>query len=97
MENQKESVKVVAWILGLVNWESSEPVFYYNTVEDKFERQFSNQCAYLSEKDCEKKEKELNIDGLQVIKGTMDYPKEVLIDSIMSTFVEAGLIKNHEK
>lgn len=97
MENQNEMVKVETWVLGLVNWESSEPVFYYNTVEDKFERKFNNQCAYLSEKDCEKKEKELNIDGLQVIKGTMDFPKDVLINSIMDTFVEAGLIKNHEK
>lgn len=38
-------------------------------------------------------EKKLNIEGLEVVKGTMDVPKELLINSIMETFVEHGLVK----
>ncbi|BAQ11465.1 hypothetical protein OXB_2995 [Bacillus sp. OxB-1] len=93
MVEQIEMAKVETWVLCLGGWESNEPIFYYNPEEDKFQRQFSGKCAYWSEKHCLEKEKELSLDGLQVVKGTMDIPKEDLINSIMEAFVETGLIK----
>ena len=58
---------------------------------------FSNQCAYWSREQCEAKESELNIVGLEIVKGTMDVPRDLLIDSIIETFDELGLIKNKDR
>ncbi|MGE7838029.1 hypothetical protein [Viridibacillus arvi] len=95
MEKLSEMVKVGTWALTLTKCESGTltPVFYYNHVDDIFERKFSMNCAYWVEKECVKKEKELKIYGLEMVKGTMDVPKEHLIDSIMKTFVELGLVQ----
>lgn len=89
-----EIVKVESWVLCLIDFESEEPTFYYNQINDSFERKFSNQCAYWSKDQCEVKENELNIVGLEIVKGTMDVPKDLLIDSIIETFEELGLINN---
>lgn len=95
MEKLNEMVKVETWTLTLTKCESGQltPIFYYNHVDDIFEREFSMNCAYWVEKECVKKEKELKIYGLEMVKGTMDVPKEHLIDSIMETFVELGLVQ----
>lgn len=85
MKNQNEMVKVETWALTLNKCESGPltPVFYYNHIDDTFERKFSMKCAYLGENECIKKEKDLNIFGLEIVKGTMDIPKDTLIDSVM--------------
>lgn len=90
-------VKVESWVLCLIDYESEEPSFYYNPINESFERKFSNPCAYWSRKQCEVKESELNIVGLKIVKGTMDVPKDLLIDSIIETFDELGLIKNKDR
>ncbi|MFY0742136.1 hypothetical protein AB1K09_06340 [Solibacillus silvestris] len=90
-------VKVESWVLCLIDFESKEPSFYYNPINESFERKFSNQCAYLSREQCEVKESELNIVGLEIVKGTMDVPRDLLIESIIETFDELGLIKNIDK
>lgn len=88
MDNQNEMVKVETWTLILTKFESGPvtPIFYYNHIDDIFERKFSIKCAFLGEKECIAKEKELNIFGLESVKGTMDVPKDILIDSIMEVF-----------
>ena len=90
-------VKVESWVLCLIDFESEEPSFYYNPFNDNFERKFSNQCAYWSREECIVKESELNIVGLEMVKGTMDVPRDILIDSIIETFDELGLIKNKDR
>lgn len=89
-------VKVESWVLCLIDFEREEPSFYYNPINKSFEREFSNQCAYWSREQCEVIESELNIVGLEIVKGTMDVPRDVLIDSIIETFDELGLIKNKD-
>lgn len=95
METQKEMVKVETWTLVLIEAKSGPitPVFYYNPMDDIFERKFNSNCGYWSEKHALEMEKKLNIEGLEVVKGTMDVPRVQLIDSIMETFVEHGLVK----
>lgn len=95
METKNEMVKVETWTLVLLEAKSgpTTPVFYYNPVDDVFERKFNSNCGYWSEKPALDMEKKLNIEGLEVVKGTMDVPKELLINSIMETFVEHGLVK----
>lgn len=96
MTKQTEMVKVTTWVLCLVDWDSNNPVFYYNPREGVFQRQFNSQCAYWSEEPCLEIEKELNLEGVQVLKGTMDVPRDHLIDSIMEAFVGVGLVKKGE-
>lgn len=95
MENQEEMVKVESWILFLGDWDGGNPKYYYNEKEDTFQNKFSTQCAFLSEDDCFKKEKELNLDGLQIAKGTFDLPKETMINSLMSVLEKADLVKRN--
>lgn len=97
MSEQKEMIDVDTWTLYLGDYESNEPVFYYNTKLDVFERKHSNACSFWSEEECKKKDAELNIDGLQIGKGLTRMPKEYLVDTFMSVFVDLGVVGEEKK
>lgn len=88
-----DMVKVEVWVLCLTDSDSGEPKFYYNPKKDILEREKHMEQTYCSENACLAKEKELNIDGLTTLKGTIDVPKDILINAIVDTFTEQGLIK----
>lgn len=94
MKQQEEMIKVDSWILYLSKYDIDEPVFYYNPVTDSFDRKFSTECSFWSEEACIKKENELNLDGIYSAKGTIDVPKEFLIDTIMSVAVDLGFVND---
>lgn len=85
-------VAVSTWVLCLCDENTELPSYYYNPNTDAFQRNFNTECAFLEEKMCLEKQKELNVEGLQMVKGSMDYPKELLIEIIMESFEESGLI-----
>lgn len=90
--SEQEIVKVSTWILCLCDENTDLPTFYYNNKNDAFQRNFNTDCAFLEEKMCLEKQNALNVDGVQMVKGTMDYPKELLVDIITEVFSETGLI-----
>lgn len=85
-------VKVKCWVLYLISFETDKIEFYYNHVEDKFDRQFNIQCAFLDEKSCLEKGESLSIVGLESGTGTMDYPRELLVEIITDAFYGNGII-----
>lgn len=89
---QEEMIHVITWALCLCDENNGLPTFYYNQSEEIFQRNFSNQCAFLDEKTCLEKQSALNLEGVQVVKGRMDYPKELLMSSIVEVFAENGLL-----
>lgn len=91
-EERNEIVKMETWVLCLCDFDKEDPVYYYNHVEDVFERKFNNRCAYWDEKSCVEKRDQLNLDGLQMFNGLMDFPRNILIDCITEVFEEVGLI-----
>lgn len=87
----EEMVQISTWVLCLCDENTNSPMFYYNQEEDIFQRNFTIWCAFLDEKTCVEKQSTLNIEGVQVVTGTMDYPKELLTNIIVETFTENGL------
>lgn len=87
---QQEMIQVTTWVLCLCDESTDLPTFYYNQLEDIFQRNFSNQCAFVNEKTCLEKQNALNLEGVQVVKGSIDYPKELLMNIIVETFAENG-------
>lgn len=65
---------VKAWALALIKDVSSEiePVYYYNSVRKTWVKEFQGGCAFFSEKDCLKAQEELNIFGVEIVKGSID-------------------------
>lgn len=86
-----EMVQVNTWVLHLPDLHTDEPVFYYNPRTDSFQREFSNQCAFLIEEECKRKEKELNLDGVSIAKGITEVPKQALVDTFVETIYETDL------
>lgn len=92
-QDKTDTLKVEGWVLCLIDSNSGEPKFYYNPKKDIFERKFNKKYVFWSKEDCVAKVKILNVEGLEMLKGTMDVPKDTLIDAIMEIFVEKGLVK----
>ena len=90
--SQQEMVKISTWVLCLCDENTDMPTFYYNHEEDVFQRGFTNKCAFLDEKTCLEKQSVMNLEGVQVVKGTTDYPKEQLKKIIGDFFAEEGLL-----
>lgn len=92
MKGEVEMINVETWIIGITGHESNQPEFYYNTKKDIFQRQFNRQCAFFSKEDALEKEKELDLFIVDVIKGTIEVPKEELINTIVEAFEKQDLI-----
>ncbi|MDE0582208.1 hypothetical protein ON064_04000 [Planococcus sp. A6] len=96
MAEKPEMVKVESWILYLGDYDTEEPAFYYNPSTDAFDRKFTTVCAFHSEREAKVKELDLNLEGLQIAKGTFDFPREALIEIVTQVFEESGLIEGNE-
>lgn len=92
MKSEVEMINVETWIIGITGQESNQPEFYYNSKKDIFQRKFNKQCAFFSEKDALAKERELDLFIVDIIKGTIEVPKEELINTIVEAFRKQGLI-----
>lgn len=90
--SKQEMVAVSTWALCLCDENTELPTYYYNPNTDSFQRNFNTECAFLEEKMCLEKQGELNVEGVRTIKGTMDYPKNLLVGIIIEAFEESGLI-----
>lgn len=87
MEKQ-ETVNLTTWTLCRIDGSTGEPATYFNHKTQQFQTKFTLQCAFLDEKSCSQALLDLGCDETEIVKGTMKYPKETLVEIIGSTLSE---------
>lgn len=88
MNKNLEMIDIVSWVIGLMNFEQTEIKFYYNHQTGTFTKKFDMSVVFLSEKDVDQVLNQLDIEGLEKVKGTFKFPREDLMGILTETFIE---------
>lgn len=65
---------IKCWTIALTSAASGavKPAYYYKHTDDSWVNEFQGGCIFFDKKSCEKKYKELNVFGPEIIEGSVE-------------------------